>query len=174
MLSTDTYTQGILQPHKLLQMIVSIDRNTEANGCVTCLRGSHILGRLQHADRGDGQLGADPERVKAAAEFFPRTALELEPGDICFTHSCLVHGSVANRTDDPRWNMVIGYCAKSNEPRVELIADNFATAGMSRPDEQRSIKPLFNRIETVDEGSVVRLGVKHLSRSRPPSHFLSD
>ena len=93
-----TYSQGMLNPQKILQMVVAVDANTVANGAIWALKGSHVLGRMEHTDRGDKQLSADPERVAAAAEFFPRTPLELRPGDVCFTHSCLIHGSDPNRT----------------------------------------------------------------------------
>ena len=36
------------------------------NGCLNLLKGSHVLGRLEHADHGDGQLSAEPARVAAA------------------------------------------------------------------------------------------------------------
>ena len=150
-----TYTQGMLNPQKILQLLIPMDPNRLENGCVQALRGSHALGRLQHADGGDGQLAAEASRVAAAEQFFPRVALEMDPGDVCFTHSCLIHGSEPNASMQPRWNMVLGFNAKSNEPNSAIIADNYGTAGTSGRqggEASVSIKPSYNKIETVSSG----------------------
>ena len=47
---------------------------TVENGCLTVLRGSHKLGRLEHAGV-DGQTNADPERVQAVI----KAGLEVVP-----------------------------------------------------------------------------------------------
>jgi ectoine hydroxylase len=114
----------MLNPHKILQLLVPMDPNVSRTGCVQALQGSHVLGRLQHADSGDGQLGAEAERVAAAAAIFPRVALEMQPGDVCFTHSCLIHGSEPNDSADERFNMVIGFNGRSNQPNPRIIVDN--------------------------------------------------
>ena len=44
------------------------------NGCLTCIRGSHKLGRLEHTGV-DGQTNADPERVQAVI----KAGLEVVP-----------------------------------------------------------------------------------------------
>ena len=166
-----TYSQGMLNPQKILQMVVAVDSNRVDNGCLNLLKGSHVLGRLEHADHGDGQLSAEPARVAAAAEHFPSTPLELEPGDVCFTHSCILHGSEPNDSDKPRWNMVVGYNGESNEPRPRIMSDNFGTGGTSG-DGSKSIKPPFNKLARVPQGTIEKLGLQLLNPGRPASDFL--
>ena len=51
--------------------------------------------------------------------------------------------------------MVLGFNAKSNEPNSAIIADNYGTAGTSGRqggEAPVSIKPSYNKIETVSSG----------------------
>src|ERR1700737_4950924 len=56
------YDEGCLWPD-MLTVTVAVDRNREANGCMKLVRGSHKLGRVNHARVGEA-VGIDPERLK--------------------------------------------------------------------------------------------------------------
>ena len=108
------YHFGCLSP-ALVSCLLSVDRATRENGCLQVLRGSHILGRIDHGTTGD-QKGADSERVDAAVERFELVYVEAEPGDVLFFHSNLLHRSDKNTSALPRWSLICCYNAASNSP----------------------------------------------------------
>src|SRR5262245_25642893 len=73
------YHNGCLFP-LLASCLIAVDRATKQNGCLQVLRGSHLMGRIEHGRTGD-QTGADMERVNAALERMELVYVEAEPGD---------------------------------------------------------------------------------------------
>ena len=65
------------------------------------------------------QAGADPERVHEAQKRLALVHVEMDPGDVLFFHSNLLHRSDQNRSDKPRWAMICCYNAKHNDPYKE-------------------------------------------------------
>ena len=108
------YQNGVLSPD-LCSASIAVDAATRKNGCLQVVDGSHNLGRIDHVLTGD-QAGADRERVNAILERFPLTYVELDPGDVIFFHSNLLHASAANASDKPRWSMICCYNAARNDP----------------------------------------------------------
>ena len=108
------YNDTCLAP-QLLSCLVAVDRATPANGCLQVLRGSHLLGRVEHGKFGE-QVGADPIRVQAAKARLELVHVALEPGDTLFFHCNTLHASGANTSDDPRWSLIMTYNARSNSP----------------------------------------------------------
>ena len=111
------YQNGVLYPN-LVSAFIAIDKATKENGCLQVIKGSHLLGRIDHVLTGD-QAGADMERVNACLERLELIYCELEPGDTILFHSNLLHRSDQNKSDNPRWSMVCCYNAKSNDPYKE-------------------------------------------------------
>lgn len=111
------YANGCLSPD-LASCFIALDPALKANGCLQVLRGSHHLGRIDHASVGD-QRGADPERVAVALERLELVYCELEPGSAVFFHSNLLHCSSANTSDTPRWALICCYNAARNDPYKE-------------------------------------------------------
>ena len=64
------------------------------------LKGSHLMGRIDHVLTGD-QAGADLERVHEAEKRLERVYVEMDPGDVLFFHANLLHRSDQNRSDQP-------------------------------------------------------------------------
>src|ERR1700682_1220153 len=58
------YQNGCLYPD-MGSCLIAIDEATRENGCLQVLKGSHLMGRIEHG-RSAGQTGADPERVAVA------------------------------------------------------------------------------------------------------------
>lgn len=112
----DWYSDPDRLTPELISCSVAIDRCTQSNGCLTVLRGSHLLGRLDHVSAGS-QTNADPERVEAVVgaglEVVPCV---IEPGDAVFFHANTLHSSAPNNTADPRWMLVCCFCTRSNQP----------------------------------------------------------
>jgi ectoine hydroxylase len=111
------YENGCLFPD-LASCMIAVDRATRSNGCLQVLKGSHLLGRINHGPVGD-QTGADPERVQAAVGRLEMVFCVLEPGDTIFFHCNLLHRSDRNDSDSPRWALICCYNAARNDPYKE-------------------------------------------------------
>lgn len=111
------YQNGVLFP-LLTSASIAVDPATKENGCLQVLRGSHLMGRIDHVLTGD-QAGADLERVREAEKRLELVYVEMEPGDVLFFHSNLLHRSDQNRSDKPRWSMICCYNAARNDPYKE-------------------------------------------------------
>jgi ectoine hydroxylase-related dioxygenase (phytanoyl-CoA dioxygenase family) len=108
------YENGCLFPD-MASIMIAVDPNTKANGCLQVLRGSHKLGRINHGRYGD-QAGADPERTAQAMKVFDLVYCELEPGDAVFFHSNTLHRSDQNKSPHPRWSLLCCYNTRHNNP----------------------------------------------------------
>jgi ectoine hydroxylase len=108
------YQNGVLFP-LLCSAFIAIDPATRENGCLQVIKGSHLLGRIDHVLTGD-QAGADADRVAEALKRLELVYVEMAPGDTLFFHCNLLHRSDQNRSDHPRWSMICCYNAARNDP----------------------------------------------------------
>jgi len=108
------YNFGLLQP-LLTSVTIAVDKATRENGCLQVLKGSHAMGRVDHALTGD-QAGADMERVNEAKSKFPLVYCEMDPGDAMFFDCNILHRSDQNKSDHPRWSLICCYNAARNNP----------------------------------------------------------
>ena len=111
------YHNGCLFP-LMASCMIAVDRATRENGCLQVLKGSHLIGRVDHGKVGQ-QTGADEERVEAAAQACERVYVELEPGSAVMFHCNTLHRSDQNTSDDPRWAFICCYNAARNDPYKE-------------------------------------------------------
>ena len=96
---------------------IAVDRAHKGNGCLQVIKGSHLIGRIDHGITGD-QTGADLQRVNAALQRMELVYCEMEPGTGLFFHANLLHRSDQNKSDDPRWSLICCYNTKRNDPIV--------------------------------------------------------
>ena len=108
------YEEGCLAPD-LLTCMVAIDPSTKANGCVQLVRGSHRLGRLDHARVGEAS-GVEPERLAQILKSHETVHAELAPGDAAFFHSNTLHASGPNPSANPRTIVHFSYNRTNNSP----------------------------------------------------------
>jgi ectoine hydroxylase len=108
------YHNGCLLP-LLASCLIAVSRANQANGCLQVIRGSHLMGRIDHGKTGD-QTGADMERVNVALERMALVHVECEPGDAIFFDSNLLHRSDMNTSNEPRWSLICCYNARRNDP----------------------------------------------------------
>jgi ectoine hydroxylase len=134
------YQTGCLYPY-MASCMIALDRATKENGCLQILKGSHHMGRIEHGRFG-GQTGADPERVAAALERLELVYCEMEPGTASFFHASLLHMSAQNRSDKPRWSFICSYNAARNNPYKD------------------SHNPRYTPLKKVDDGAILRMGLK--------------
>jgi hypothetical protein len=141
------YQNGVLSPD-LCSASIAVDAATRENGCLQVIEGSHNLGRIDHVLTGD-QAGADRERVNAILARLPLVYVEMNPGDVVFFHSNLLHASAANESDKPRWSMICCYNAARNDPYkdahhprytpLKVVADSaIREAGLKRFADSQS------------------------------------
>ena len=122
--------------------MIAIDRATKENGCLQVIKGSHLMGRVEHKQVGE-QTGADPERVEVALERLELVYVELEPGDAVLFHSNLLHRSDQNKSENPRWAFICCYNAKKNNPYRQVR------------------HPQYTPLEKIDDSDVARIGEIH-------------
>lgn len=118
------YNDKVLEP-KLVSCFIALDPATKENGCLQVLRGSHALGRIDHAKEGD-QSGAEPARIEAAQERFELVHCEMDAGDALFLHCNLLHRSDQNRSPHRRWALIACYNAASNSPFGETWQPSYS------------------------------------------------
>lgn len=111
------YNFGCLYPD-MGSCMIAVDQATIENGCLQVLRGSHRMGRIDHAKTGE-QTGADPARVQAALARHELVHCELEPGDAVFFHGNLLHRSDQNKSDQSRWSLICCYNTRHNDPFIK-------------------------------------------------------
>lgn len=137
------YHFGVLFP-LLASVTIAVDPATRENGCLQVLKGSHLMGRLDHTLTGD-QAGADRERVDEASKRLELVYCEMAPGDAMFFHCNLLHRSDQNRSDQPRWSLICCYNAARNDPYK---------------DAQH---PRYTALAKVDDGAIKQVGVKRFA-----------
>jgi ectoine hydroxylase len=108
------YQNGVLFP-LLTSAFIAVDKATRENGCMQVLKGSHLMGRIDHVLTGD-QAGADLERVKEAEKRLELVYVEMDPGDVLFFDANTLHRSDQNRSENSRWSMICCYNAARNDP----------------------------------------------------------
>jgi ectoine hydroxylase-related dioxygenase (phytanoyl-CoA dioxygenase family) len=101
-------------PHtntSLLSVFVYLDDATLENGCMSMVRGSHLLGPLNHLDangyftascQDSGHWEKNPGKV---------VAIQPRAGAISIHHCLTLHGSPANLSGQPRRGLVFSYRA---------------------------------------------------------------
>lgn len=112
------YANGCLFP-LMASAMIALDQCTRANGCLQVLKGSHLLGRIDHGLLEGEQVGADANRVAEAKKVLETVHCEMEPGDTLFFHCNTLHRSDQNRSPDRRWTLLCCYNAARNDPYRE-------------------------------------------------------
>src|SRR5258707_1344964 len=112
------YNNGCLYP-LMASVMVALDKCTKENGCLQVVRGSHLLGRIDHGVIQGSQVGAEPVRVEQALKQLETVYAEMEPGDGLFFHCNTLHRSDQNRSPNRRWTVLFCYNAARNNPYIE-------------------------------------------------------
>lgn len=110
------YSNACLFPY-MASCLIAVDTATKENGCLQVIRGSHLMGRIDHGKTGD-QTGADLDRVNEALKHLDLVYCEMKPGTALFFHANLLHRSDANRSPNPRWSLICVYNAARNPCRA--------------------------------------------------------
>lgn len=106
------YNQGFIYPN-LISAFVALDEATLENGCLRVLKGSHLMGRMDHGIVGT-QTGVDLKRLSVVETLLEEVPCVMKPGSVLFFHSNLLHASSANESDKHRRSFITCYNAVSN------------------------------------------------------------
>ena len=148
------YQNGVLFP-LLTSAYIAVDPSTKQNGCMQVLKGSHLMGRIDHVLTGD-QAGADLERVHEAEKRLELVYVEMDPGDVLFFDANMLHRSDQNRSDNPRWSMICCYNAARNDPYKE------------------SHHPRYTPLHKVPDSAIREAGLRRFSDSASNVAWLED
>ena len=160
------YKDGFLMP-SMLTAYFAVDAQTQENGALTVLNGSHAVGRIDHWTKGD-QQGADLERVKLVKDRFPEISLQLDPGDAVFFDALLMHTSPGNFS--PRRRMAFA----SAFTRADNTQFKHAYIPCWRVDEVADTELLSRGLAFDDAATKVMLGAaegKQAAAKRPGTDF---
>jgi ectoine hydroxylase len=124
----------------LASVFIAVDPSTRENGCLEVLKGSHLLGRLDHGTVG-GQMGADMERVEQAMKVLEHVHVEQEPGDALFFHSNLLHTSGQNKSEKSRNVLLCCYNAARNSPYRDGLHPNYVKLEKLPDSAVRAARP---------------------------------
>lgn len=138
------YQNGVLYPN-LVSVFIAVDPSTKENGCLQVIKGSHLLGRVDHVLTGE-QSGADMERVDEALNRLDLVYVVMEPGDAVFFHANMLHRSDQNKSENSRWSMICCYNAKSNDPYKE------------------SHHPRYTPLKKVDDNAIKMAGISRFDK----------
>ena len=146
------YSNGVLTPN-LTSAFIAVDSATRENGCLQVIRGSHHCGRIHHQLTGD-QAGADTQRVEEILKRFELVYVTMDPGDVVFFHSNLLHRSDQNVSEHPRWSMICCFNARRNDPYKE------------------SHHPRYTPLLPVDDEAIKTIGIKRFADDVSEVDFL--
>ena len=107
------YKNEFLLPDQMMSVMVAITNANKENGCLQVIKGSHKMGRVEHAFSGE-QIGAAQRYVDLSLKTMELVYVDLEAGDVLLFHSNLLHRSEANLSDKTRWSMISCYNRASN------------------------------------------------------------
>ena len=101
-----------LSPMEVATAWVALGPVTTANGCMRMIPGSHQRPRLpQRETWADDNALSRGQEIAVAVDEARAVDLVLEPGQMSLHHLWIVHGSHANRSDEPRIGIAIRYVA---------------------------------------------------------------
>jgi ectoine hydroxylase len=111
------YNNGCVYP-LMASVMVALDTCNRENGCLQVVKGSHLIGRIDHGVMTGNQVGADPRRVEEILKRHEILYAEMEAGDGLFFHCNTLHRSDQNRSPNRRWTVLFCYNAARNNPYV--------------------------------------------------------
>jgi non-haem Fe2+, alpha-ketoglutarate-dependent halogenase len=89
---------------------IALTPSTTDNGCMRVIPGSHKGGLLDHANVPEApNLLRRGERVNIAVDESQATDVVLQPGEMSFHHSTIIHGSNPNRSNEPRIGFIVRF-----------------------------------------------------------------
>ena len=140
------YANGCLFP-LMASVMIALDDTTKGNGCLQVLKGSHAMGRIEHGELANGQVGSEEVRTTEATKRLETVYAEMKAGDGLFFHCNTLQLSDQNRLPNRRWTLICCYNAARNDPYLDHH------------------HPHYTPIEKVSDDAVRLAGAKHADTS---------
>jgi len=107
---------------------LALDASNQNNGGLVFWKGSHVEPILPYIYKKSWMEESDPDgiarpgwEIKDIPNQYQKINIELNPGDLCFMHGHLIHGSQSNDSSDlSREQYSMGYCV-SGSPFLEGV-----------------------------------------------------
>ena len=112
------YKQGCLRP-AMCAVSILLDPMLSDNGPLRLIRGSHLLGRLDHLELPGEQARVADGRLSAILERYPVAEVVAPAGTAVFFHANTIHGSPANSSGKPRRTIIPCYNLLGNSPYLK-------------------------------------------------------
>lgn len=89
---------------------IALTPSHRANGCMRVIPGSHKQGLLDHANFPEGpNLLRRGEQVERVVDESRAVDVLLQPGEMSFHHSSIIHGSNPNTSAEPRVGFIVRF-----------------------------------------------------------------
>ncbi len=99
-----------LEPADIVSAWIALAPSTALSGCMRVVPGSHLQDVIPHAETfAPHNLLSRGQEVQVEVDPAQAVDLVLEPGQMSLHHVKLIHGSLANRSDDRRIGFVVRY-----------------------------------------------------------------
>lgn len=99
---------------ELVSLWLALGRETEENGCLYLIPGTHRMNFERH--RLDQALFLRPELPENADLIAKKTPALLEPGDVLLFHCRTFHAAGRNQTSQPKFSVVFTFRPLDNRP----------------------------------------------------------
>ena len=110
---------------------IALDPTVLANGCMQYLPGSHTWGELLDYDYGDGS-----NVLQKGIDTFGAVAVEMQPGEVTFHHSLVIHYAGPNTTDRARRGYITRYMPSETVYRYRKPRDSAERSGQPFDDAE--------------------------------------
>ncbi len=111
-----------LEPLDEVTAWVALSPATTRSGCMRVLPGSHKLGQLPVDLRPDkDNLLTSGQTVKLSVADADTVEMPLQPGEVSLHHTCTIHGSKGNDSDDRRIGFCLDFVPAHVKPNRHLI-----------------------------------------------------
>lgn len=130
-----------------LNLGLAIDSQTEANGALRVIPGSHRKGYLGLSDDGPIMTGTNTAEELCAVGLDPDTVVicELEPGDIVMWTLLTVHGSAPNASARDRRFNINSYVRADSTERGEWTFKNGRSTPLGREPQLCKYEDLYRK-----------------------------
>jgi ectoine hydroxylase-related dioxygenase (phytanoyl-CoA dioxygenase family) len=130
-----------------LNLGLAIDPQTEANGALRVIPGSHLRGYLGLSDDGPIMKGTNTEEELRAAGLDPDSVVicDLEPGDVVMWTLLTVHGSAPNTSARDRRFNINSYVRADSTERGEWAFENGRSTPLGAEPQLCKYENLYTR-----------------------------
>jgi non-heme Fe2+,alpha-ketoglutarate-dependent halogenase len=100
---------------------IALTPSRPENGCMRVIPGSHNLGQLAHTNRQDQSNLLKRGEQLAMVDESQAADVVLQPGEMSLHQSTIIHGSNANRSEEPRMGFIVRFVTNQIQNRERAM-----------------------------------------------------